>query len=417
MRVSSATSVNASGRRGSARFGIIAKPPGIGYGLSNPGEFAQTNPLGQAKTQEQKPNNKTRQQPQCEASRVWLYPLPAERAHGWRQEKVIIWQETSGPILACCHDIRMTLVRQGIQNRRITNGFAWNGNGHAQAGPPITDEVAYAYPRDYLENQFVYLVISPRARGLSIGVNVNPIVNCTFQCIYCEVSREKPPTAPHFSIEKVAEELHRTLVLASSGALRQRPRYAKLPSDLLQVRHVAISGDGEPTLSSHFLDALLTIVHRRGMGDLPPFKIVVLTNSTTLDRPEVQHGLDFLKQTDEIWAKLDGGTQDYLNRINGGTFPLEKIMANILLVARQRPVVIQSMFPAINGEPPSAHEIEQYALRLKTLKKAGAQISLVQIYSAIRPMARTGCSHLPLKELSRIAKTVRQIARLRTEVF
>jgi hypothetical protein len=88
-------------------------------------------------------------------------------------------------------------------------------------------------------------------------------------------------------------------------------------------------------------------------------------------------------------------------------------MGNILLVARQRPVVIQSLFPAINGEPPPAREIKQYAQRLKELKEAGAEISLVQIYSATRPMARTGCSHLPLKSLSQIAQTVRRVAGLR----
>jgi hypothetical protein len=54
---------------------------------------------------------------------------------------------------------------------------------------------------------------------------------------------------------------------------------------------------------------------------------------------------------------------------------------------------------------------------LKELKEAGAEIPLVQIYSAKRPMARTGCSHLPLKSLSQIAKTVRQEAGLRAEVF
>jgi hypothetical protein len=89
----------------------------------------------------------------------------------------------------------------------------------------------------------------------------------------------------------------------------------------------------------------------------------------------------------------------------------------ILLVARQRPVVIQSLFPAIDGEPPSAREIMDYAQRLKELKQAGAEISLVQIYSATRPMARTGCSHLPLKTLSQIAKTARGVAGLRAEVF
>ena len=221
---------------------------------------------------------------------------------------------------------------------------------------------------------------------------------------------------PRFDVEKMAAELHGTFGLAASGGLRQRPRYA-LPDDLLEVRHVALSGDGEPTLSSHFVGALQAIVHLRAGGRLPFFKIVVVTNSTALDRPEVQQGLSLLTRTDEIWAKLDAGTQGYLDRLNGATTPLEKIMGNILLVARQRPVVIQSLFPAINGAPPPAREIKQYALRLKELKEAGAEISLVQIYSATRPMARTGCSHLPLKSLSQIAKMVRRVAGLRAEIF
>ncbi|MGP8199072.1 MAG: radical SAM protein [Limisphaerales bacterium] len=281
----------------------------------------------------------------------------------------------------------------------------------------ITDEVAFGYPRDFLENRSVYLVISPRAGGLSIGVNVNPIVNCNFQCLYCEVDRTKPAVVPQFDVKRMVAELRETLGLVSSGRLRQRPRYANLPDDVLQVRHVAVSGDGEPTLSSHFVEALQAIACLRVLGEFPFFKIVVVTNSTALDRPKVQRGLEWLAPMDEIWAKLDGGTQDYLKKVNGASFPMEKIMGNILQVARQRPVVIQSLFPAINGEPPPACEIKEYAQRLNELKEAGAKIALVQIYSATRPMAKTGCSHLPLKQLSQIAKTVRRVAGLRAEVF
>src|SRR5665213_2832844 len=288
-----------------------------------------------------------------------------------------------------------------------------NVTGQSLAHSTVASDTAFEYPRDFLENQFVYLVISPRAGGLSIGVNVNPVLKCTFQCLYCEIDRAEPAHASRFDVDRMVAELSGTFSLARSGGLRQRPRYANLPEDLLRVRHVALSGDGEPTLSRHFVEALETMVHFRVVGGLPFFKIVVVTNSTALDRPEVQHGLELLTREDEIWAKLDGGTQEYLNRLNGATIPLEKILGNILLVARQRPVVIQSLFPAIDGEPPSAREIMQYALRLKELKKAGAQISLVQIYSATRPMARTGCSHLPLKSLSQIAKTVRTVAGLR----
>jgi wyosine [tRNA(Phe)-imidazoG37] synthetase (radical SAM superfamily) len=303
------------------------------------------------------------------------------------------------------------------QDEQSTMEVNRHGIGRNQVHSDVTHEAAFEYPRDFLENRFVYLVISPRARGLSIGVNLNPKVNCTFQCLYCEIDRTKPALASRFDLEKMAAELRETYGLACSGGLRQRPSYANLPEDLLQVRHVAISGDGEPTLSSHFVEALETIVHVRAAGGLPFFKIVVVTNSTALDRPGAQLGLKLLTREDEIWAKLDGGTQDYLNRLNGANIQLEKIMSNILLVARQRPVVIQSLFPAINGEPPLAREIKEYAQRLKELKEAGAEISLVQIYSATRPMARTGCSHLPLKELSQIAKTVRRVAGLRAEVF
>ena len=63
------------------------------------------------------------------------------------------------------------------------------------------------------------------------------------------------------------------------------------------------------------------------------------------------------------------------------------------------------------------HFARQFAQRLLELKNDGAQISLVQIYSATRPTARSVCSHLPLRTLSRIAQTVRQATGLKAEVF
>ncbi|MGO8698985.1 MAG: radical SAM protein [Limisphaerales bacterium] len=303
------------------------------------------------------------------------------------------------------------------QDRQSVKKALKIGNGHAPGYSVVSEEVAFGYPRDFLDNKFVYLVISPRAGGLAIGVNVNPIVKCSLQCLYCEVDRTKPAEISGFDVDKMVAELCGTFGLARSGRLRRRARYAHLPEDLLQVRHVALSGDGEPTLSSHFVEALAALAELREHGILPYFKIVVVTNSTALDQPRVLHGLRLLAETDEIWAKLDGGTQDYLSRLNGGMISLEKTLSNILLIARKRPVVIQSLFPAIDGAAPPAREITQYARRLKELKDAGAHIPLVQIYSATRPMARTGCSHLPLKCLSKIAQTVRRVAGLRAEVF
>lgn len=278
-------------------------------------------------------------------------------------------------------------------------------------------ETAFGCPRDYLHNRFVYVVVSSRARGLSVGVNMNPDKQCNFDCIYCEVHRDEPAREQHLDVEVMAAELKRTLTFVGEGRLRERPWYQTLPDELLQLRHVALSGDGEPTFAPNFVEAIQGVVHVRALGGFPFFKLVLLTNGTGLDQPHVQHGLKFLTKSDEIWIKLDGATQAYLNKVDRLNVPLEKILSNILLIGRLRPVVIQSLFPAINGEEPPLEEIEQYALRLKELKASGAQIRLVQIYSAARPTPNSGCGHLPLKILSRIAQTVRQVAGLKAEVF
>jgi len=283
------------------------------------------------------------------------------------------------------------------------------------AHDPQNLETAFGSPRDFLDNQFVYTVVSARARGLSVGVNMNPDKNCNFNCVYCEVHRNGEPRQ-QLDVERMAEELKATLALVRAERLRERPWYRNLPDELLQLRHVALSGDGEPTLSPKFAAALQAIIHVRALGGYP-LKLVLLTNGTGLDLPHVLDGLKHFTRGDEVWIKLDGGTHAYINRVNRADIPLEKILANILLVGRQRPIVIQSLFPAFQGEEPPLEEIEQYARRLVELKEAGARISLVQIYSATRPSAASRCGHLPLKVLSRIAQTVRQSTGLRAEVF
>lgn len=278
-------------------------------------------------------------------------------------------------------------------------------------------ETAFGCARDFLDNRFVYIVVSPRARGLSIGVNMNPDKRCDFDCVYCEVNRTTVARELQLEVDAMAAELTQTIAFVRGGRLRERPWYRAMPDELLQLRHVTLSGDGEPTLAPNFTEALQEVIHVRALAHAGFFKLVLVTNSIGLDLPAVQQGLKCLTRLDEVWAKLDGGTQAYLNRVNKLEVPLEKILANILLTARQRPVVIQSLFPAINGEEPALAEIDQYALRLLGLKNAGAQISLVQIYSATRPTTHSECGHLPLRTLSRIAQTVRQVTGLKAEVF
>jgi wyosine [tRNA(Phe)-imidazoG37] synthetase (radical SAM superfamily) len=272
--------------------------------------------------------------------------------------------------------------------------------------------------RDFLGgNRFVYAFISSRAGGLSVGVNMNPDKFCDFNCLYCEVNRDKPARETTLDVAAMAAELDRTLRLVHSGQIRLLPHYERLPAELLKLRHVALSGDGEPTLCPCFAEAVEAVVHVRARCGFPFFKLVLITNASGLDRPEVQHGLCFFRPQDEVWAKLDAGTQEYMDRVNQPGCCLEKILANILNLARQRPVVIQSLFPAINGEGPPPDEIEAFVGRLNQLKTEGARISLVQIYSATRPTLHSECGHLPLRALAAIARCVREATGLKAEVF
>jgi wyosine [tRNA(Phe)-imidazoG37] synthetase (radical SAM superfamily) len=283
--------------------------------------------------------------------------------------------------------------------------------------PGTPEETAFGCARDFLDNRYVYAVISPRARGLSIGVNLNPDKRCNFKCVYCEVDRTKPGGDAKLDLDVMAEELHRMLNYVYAGGLAMHPRYAGLSPELLKPRHVTLSGDGEPTLAPQFLEIVQTVAHVRAMARVPFFKIVLITNASHLDSQQVQAGLRLFTSHDEVWAKLEAGTPGFFARINEPDVQLEKILSNILLVGRQRPVVIQSLFPMLNDQPPTAEEIEAYAQRLNELKQGGAKISLVQIYSATRPHNNPNCEHMPLRYLSNIAQTVRLVTGLKTEVY
>src|SRR6478672_896764 len=100
--------------------------------------------------------------------------------------------------------------------------------------PPAT---AFGCPRDFLDNRFVYTVISPRARGMSIGVNMNPDKRCNFDCIYCEVDRENVNgKTTELDVNVMATELQKTLFLVHSGGIRERCAYRNVGNELLQLR-------------------------------------------------------------------------------------------------------------------------------------------------------------------------------------
>lgn len=301
----------------------------------------------------------------------------------------------------------------------MTSAVEQRPAGQPREAPPNRSvwETACGYARNFLDNRFVYVLVSPRAHGLSMGINLNPDKRCNFDCVYCEVNRSLPARDQQLDVPVMVRELEQTLALALENRLATLPGFHTLPPELLQLRHVALSGDGEPTLCPNFPDAIRAVAHLRALGKFPFFKLVLITNATGLDTPPVKAGLQLFTPKDEVWLKLEAGTRAYYERINRPTVPLEQVLENILVVARQRPVVIQSLFPRFHNEEPPEEEIEEFVTRLRELKEAGARISLVQIYSAMRATIHPECGHLSLRSLSRIAQAVRAGTDLPVEVF
>ena len=291
------------------------------------------------------------------------------------------------------------------------------GTDRAEKSGAAPAATAFGWPRNFFDHRFVYTVISPRARGLSIGINMNPDRHCSFDCVYCEVNRELPVLDQKLDVAIMAQELDQTLALVRSGRIREHPGFRGLSEDLLQLRHVAVSGDGEPTLCPNFTEAIQVMVHMRARQPHAFFKLALITNGTGLDLPGVQEGLRYFTGDDEIWIKLEAGAQAHMDRVNRGQVPLEKVVANIMLVGRQRPIIIQSLFPLVLGQEPGPEEIDDYILLLGNLKKGGARIALVQVYSATRPMAHPDCGHLRLKTLSQICQRIKAETGLKAEVF
>lgn len=278
-------------------------------------------------------------------------------------------------------------------------------------------EAILHHPRNFLSNRFVYVVISQRAGGLSIGINMNPDQACNFDCAYCEVKRVPSNHGRKMDVAAMSKELTNLLCILQLGRFHELPGFANVPAEFMQLKNIALSGDGEPTLSEHFCEVIEEVSRVREMPQLPLFKLVLITNATGLHLPPVQDGLQRFSRSDEVWVKLDAGTPEYMAQVNKTRIPLDTVLGNILALARRRPVVVQSLFCSISEHGPRESEIDAYLRRLLELKEQGAQISRVQIYSVVREPAHPGCTYLPLSRISQIARRVREETGLPAEAY
>lgn len=275
-----------------------------------------------------------------------------------------------------------------------------------------------AHQRDFQANRYVYPVLSRRAGGISIGVNLNRDMACTFRCIYCQVDRTGPGEKETLDLPRLVDELDAMLELVASGRIFRETKFRDTPEPLRRLCDVALSGDGEPTACDRFEEAVAVcagVLRRRRLDGV---KLVLITNASLLHRDPVRRGLESLDRAGgEIWAKLDAGTEAYFRQVARTDVSWQRILDNLTAAARARPIVIQSLFVRIHGEPPPEAEQEAYCRRLGEIIAAGGRIKLVQIHTLARPPAEPWVTALSDAELDALAELVRKRTNLPVATF
>lgn len=274
------------------------------------------------------------------------------------------------------------------------------------------------HSRRYQDFTYVYPVISRRSRGLSIGINLNPDKRCNFDCVYCEVDRKVPGKATQVDLVQVADELRWLSNHALSGGLALEPKFSEVPELSRHIRDFAFSGDGEPTMVPNFDECVEMAVRVRSELELTETQIVLITDAAGLDKVSVRRGLEVMdRNMGEVWAKLDAGTEGYFREVNRGFVSFDRILRNLSLTARQRPIVVQSLFLKLHGQSMPASELMAYCQRLVEIQAAGGRIKEVHAYTIARPTPEVWATRLTRTELEGIADVIRQATGLKVLTF
>jgi len=238
------------------------------------------------------------------------------------------------------------------------------------------------HDRDAAGFMYVYPVVSRRAQGVSIGVNLNPNNACNWRCAYCQVPGLTLGAAPEIDLARLREELTLMLEDAVNGDFMER----EVPEGSRRLNDIAMSGNGESTTSKQF-DEVVTVIGEvlAEIGILGDIRVVLITNGSLIQREKVQRGLEQMaKMNGEVWFKVDSATPEGVLRMNGSDMASERVEQNLRRAAELCPTKIQTCVLAFDGKPPSEAEQAAYIAFLERQVEAQIPLHGVLLYGLER---------------------------------
>jgi wyosine [tRNA(Phe)-imidazoG37] synthetase (radical SAM superfamily) len=238
------------------------------------------------------------------------------------------------------------------------------------------------HARDVAGYTYVYPVVSRRARGVSVGINLNTNRACNWRCVYCQVPGLVLGEAPPTDLSLLERELRAMLGDIVSGDYLVR----HVPEESRRLNDVAFSGNGEPTSAKDF-DQAVDVVGRvlSDLGLVGKVAVVLITNGSLIHRPGVLRGLEAMAALGgEVWFKLDSATEEGRARLNGTTISGARIRENLKRCAALCPTRLQTILVGMDGEGPSAQEQDAWLDFVRGLLEEGTPIRDVLLYGLER---------------------------------
>ena len=236
--------------------------------------------------------------------------------------------------------------------------------------------------------RYVYPVVSRRAGGVSIGINLNPNNACNWACIYCQVPNLTRGGPPPLDLHLLELELNTMLDDVEFGDFME----TQVAADARRLMDIAFSGNGEPTSAPEFADAvaLVTrIVRERNLGDL---KLRLITNGSLVQRRHVREGLRLLAEAGgEVWFKIDAVEPERVLLLNGVHQKPDLALTRLKLCASLAPTWVQTCMMSVDGLAPSEAELNRY---LDLLAAVRGQIHGVLLYGLARTPMQPGAERL-----------------------
>jgi wyosine [tRNA(Phe)-imidazoG37] synthetase (radical SAM superfamily) len=237
--------------------------------------------------------------------------------------------------------------------------------------------------RDSAGLTYVYPVLSRRAGGLSIGINVNTNNACNWRCIYCQVPDLVRGAAPAVDLDVLARELRGFLQQVADGRFYDQ---FQIPPEQRVIKDIALSGNGEPTSVPDFA-ALVSLIGdiAQAAGLFPASQFVLISNGSLVHRAEVQAGLATLhRYNGQLWFKVDSGCVEGRRLINSVQMSQPRLLQHLKIASGLCRTKLQTCMLQYAGQAWNAAEKQAYLELLVESRQQGITIESIMLYSIAR---------------------------------